>query len=632
MCHNGTVRVSVCYLTLALAGVLPAPAQAQPLWRKVGGSSVELMLAAPATGPVDRVWFSTDGVLYAKVRSGNVFQTSDFESWSPAIQPPDPTPAVDVAVPRLPEPGIRAVTYAGSQSTIYALGRQLFRSLDGGRSWDSLTAYGSQVVIGPGQHSVAVSPVNPDQLVVANDFGVWRSMDGGLSWSGLNQLLPALSVRRILATPGSAGGTQVQVDSGDVLELPPGGSVWYRVQGQDSEAGLRDRFSTTLREELRGGEISAVGSAPDGTAYAGSSDGRIWVSIGGRPIHLVRLATGNRVERIFVDPTEPRVALAALSGKGPHVPHILRTINYGTNYYWDPLDGDLPEDASAHAVTADRQAGAVYVATDKGVFWARADLENASNAPVNWINLSASLPDAPATDVRLDPARVQLYAALDGYGVYAMAAPTRTIRIVNTADFSTRAAAPGSLLSVIGGRVNAARGGNLDYPVLQVLGNDSQIQVPFGAVGPSVNLSLQTASGVVTRELPMQPVSPAIMVGQDGAPLLFDADSGLPLDFRNGAHSNGRLQIWATGLGRVRPDWPAGIHAPMDNVPEVVAPVRVYLDGSPVQVTRATLLPGYVGFYLIEVQLPSINNAGASELYINAGGQESNRVQMVMEP
>ena len=50
-------------------------------------------------------------------------------------------------------------------------------------------------------------------------------------------------------------------------------------------------------------------------------------------------------------------------------------------------------------------------------------------------------------------------------------------------------------------------------------------------------------------------------------------------------------------------------------------------------VTRApSLLPGYVGFYLIEVQLPSINNAGTSELYINAGGQDSNRVQMVMEP
>ena len=101
----------------------------------------------------------------------------------------------------------------------------------------------------------------------------------------------------------------------------------------------------------------------------------------------------------------------------------------------------------------------------------------------HWTSLSASY-DAPAIDVRLDPARVQLYAALDGYGVFATAAPVRNVRIVNTADFSTRAAAPGSLLSVLGGRVSSARGGNLDYPVLQVQGNDSQIQVPFEAVGP----------------------------------------------------------------------------------------------------------------------------------------------------
>jgi len=620
-----------------ITGALLAPAQTptqpqpQPLWRPVGGSSVELMLASPATGPVARVWFSTDGVLYAQVASGKTFQTSDFETWSPAIDPPQPIQPIDVAVPRRPEPEIHTVTYAGSQSTIYALGRQLFRSLDGGRSWDSLTAYGSQVVIGPGQRSVAVSPLNPDQLVVANDFGVWRSMDGGLSWSGLNQLLPALPVRRILATPDSLGGAQVRLEGGGVLGLLPGGSVWYRTQAQDGEAALRERFSAALRDVLRGGEISAVASADDGTAYVGASDGRIWVSVRGGQFEVTRSASGSRVERIFVNPANPGVALAALSGKAPHV---LRTTNSG--FFWDPLDtsmdgSNLPEDASAHAVTADWQAGAVYVATDKGVFWGWTDLVNNGSPRVSWAKLSASLPDAPVTDVRLDRSRVQLYAALDGYGVYATAAPVRTIRIVNTADLSTRPAAPGSLLSVLGGRVSSVRGANLDYPVLQVLGNDSEIQVPFEAVGPSVNLSLQTTSSLVTRELTVQPVSPAILVGLDGVPMLWDADSGLPLDSRNGAHSSGRLQIWATGLGKVRPDWRAGIPAPMENVPEVVAPVRVYLDGSPIQVTRATLLPKYVGFYLIEVQLPSIVNTGTSELYINAGGQDSNRVQIVLE-
>jgi uncharacterized protein (TIGR03437 family) len=96
--------------------------------------------------------------------------------------------------------------------------------------------------------------------------------------------------------------------------------------------------------------------------------------------------------------------------------------------------------------------------------------------------------------------------------------------------------------------------------------------------------------------------------------------------------SNGRLQIWATGLGRVRPDWPAGLPAPHENPPSVVASIKVFLDGAPLQVTQATLVPDFVGFYLIEVQLPSIVNAGTSVLSIAADNQESNKVPLFLEP
>ena len=71
------------------------------------------------------------------------------------------------------------------------------------------------------------------------------------------------------------------------------------------------------------------------------------------------------------------------------------------------------------------------------------------------------------------------------------------------------------------------------------------------------------------------------MINHEGAPMLWDADSGLPVDVKNVARSNGRLQIWATGLGRVRPDWPAGLPAPHENPPSVVASIKVFLDGVP---------------------------------------------------
>ena len=589
---------------------------------------MEVGLASPATGPVLAVWYSADGSrLYARTRAGRVFETIDFENWIPAQGASAPADIASPPVDRMPEPGATLAVSISAPGRIYALGSQLYRSDDGGRSWTNLTAFHNQSIIGSGQRSVAVSPGDPDQLAVANDFGVWRSMDGGMSWSGLNQFLPNLPAARILAAPAGGHGARILVRDLGPMELPPGSSeAWLPAADPQVNAEGRALRSASL---ALGTEITAVASSGQ-TVYAGGADGRIWVSLdgGGSWTSSPRPGTNGPVERLFADPGEPRVALAAVAGTGPHV---LRTTNSGG--FWDDLTSNLP-DAPAHSVTAERSAGAIYVATDKGVFFASADLENPSPAAVSWIPIGQRLPAAPATDVKLDANGYQLYAALEGYGVYATAAPhrMRTLRLVNAADFSARAAAPGSLISVMGGRVNSANSGSLQFPVLAASDSESQIQVPFEASVANLSLALQTGRGRFTLGLPVQPVSPAIFVSHDGSPMILDADSGLMLDAHNTAHSNSRIQVLATGLGRVRPDWPTGMAAPLENAPVVAATVRAYLDRVPVQVTRAALAPGYIGFYLVELQLPAIVNAGQAELYITADGQESNRVQVVLEP
>jgi uncharacterized protein (TIGR03437 family) len=82
----------------------------------------------------------------------------------------------------------------------------------------------------------------------------------------------------------------------------------------------------------------------------------------------------------------------------------------------------------------------------------------------------------------------------------------------------------------------------------------------------------------------------------------------------------------------VNPDWPAGKPAPTDNPPKVAAAVAAYLGGNPVEVTRAVLAPGYAGLYLVEIELPSLVNAGPAELEIEAGGHTSNPVRVYIEP
>jgi uncharacterized protein (TIGR03437 family) len=377
--------------------------------------------------------------------------------------------------------------------------------------------------------------------------------------------------------------------------------------------------------------VTAIAAAGE-YVYTGARDGRIWISPDrGQNWRLSRQAGPGAVQSIYVDPREPRLALAALgitSGAGEKA-RVLRTINGGI--FWDDLTSDLP-DGDAHGIAADRSSGAIYVATERGVFLTFGDLFSASPA-TRWIPI-AGLPEAPVFDVMLDPAGNQIYAAVHGYGVFAAPAPHRfrNPRAVNAADFSLRAAAPGSLLTVLGARVVRAQAGLVEAPVLHSSELESQIQVPFESSGPRTRLSLDDSRGGLILDLPVLPVSPAIFVDPDGTPLLLDGDTGTVLDAMNPARSNARVQILATGLGRVRPEWPTGMAAPLDTPPQVVAAVRAYVDRDPVEVASATLAPGFVGFYLVEIQLPAIVNAGPAELYVQAGGQESNRVRLYIEP
>jgi uncharacterized protein (TIGR03437 family) len=73
------------------------------------------------------------------------------------------------------------------------------------------------------------------------------------------------------------------------------------------------------------------------------------------------------------------------------------------------------------------------------------------------------------------------------------------------------------------------------------------------------------------------------------------------------------------------------VAAPLDSPPAVTAPVTAFLDGSPVSVTRATLAPGYIGYYVVELQIPAIVNRGTAELRIVMNGEESNRVKLYLE-
>jgi len=626
-----TVLLSTFVASRALGQAAPPPA---PLadWRHIGNFTVELGLAGPASGAVLRVWYRTGGILLAQTEPGLVYQTADLENWqkSTAVSPPAVTNA---KTQNLPEPGAQTRALAGDNNRVYAFANFVYRSDDGGAHWENLTVYRGASLVGS-VTDLAIAPGNSDEIVTAGAAGVFRSVDGGRSWSGLNQGLPNLRETRLLNLPAGDQGARIAFANNTTADWPPGNKeAWLPASNSDliNETQLRAALSS-----LRGVNVTALAIAGD-FIYTGMQNGDVSVSANrGLTWQTFSSAGSGAVERFWVDAQDPRVALAALSST-PNDPfrtnapaHVLHTINGGA--FWDNFTANLP-DAAAHGVAADRASGVLYAATDSGVFMAYADL-NALGAVQTWTAVPG-LPDGAAMDVKLDAQANQLWAAIDGYGVYSTLAPhrLRDPSVVSAADMIARAVAPGSLVSLLGAQVDLVHAGAVLVPVLAATVSESQIQIPFDVRGDTLSLAASFAgNGVKLPSLPLATTAPVIFVARDGSPMLLDAEKGVMLDAATTAHSGTRIQILATGLGRVTPAWPTGVPAPLENAPRVAGNVAVYLDRAPVEVTRAELAPGYVGFYLIEITVPKISNYGPAELYVDVDGNSSNRVRVYIEP
>jgi len=528
----------------------------------------------------------------------------------------------------LPEEDAHARNPALPSPRVYAYGTFVYRSEDSGRHWENASGYRGFSLIGKGVRDLAVSPTNENEITAATGAGVFRSLDAGRSWHGVNETLPNLPAVRLRTGPSADRGVEIELADALLLEWEPGERKAWRVAENavpQAELALRRLLEADL-----GVPVTAVAQR-GAYVYAGLADGRIGIFSGNLWSYSLPEGRGP-VNAFWVDPVDPRIALAVF-GSREHAPQvtparIMRTFNGGT---WDDVSANLP-DTTVTGVTADGSSNAVYVATSAGMFFARMPLNIMGAAPV-WTAI-AGLPSSRVSDVYLDAGGIQLWTALEGLGVYTTQAPHRLgdPRMVSSADLLPRAAAPGALFTVAGARLESASAGAFRIPVLNAADTESQIQIPFEVTGASLTLSLTGPGGNQTLSpLALNTTAPGIQVDIDGSPVLLD-ERGVRLDGMSPARSRMRVQILSTGLGRVRPDWPAGSPGPSENLPEVVAQVKAYLNREPVEVLRAVLAPGYTGEYLVEVEIPTLINAGPAELYIEAGGQTSNHVHLSIEP
>jgi len=279
-------------------------------------------------------------------------------------------------------------------NTVYALASGLYRSIDGGRSWERIAGD-----IHGDHHALWIDPADPHRLIDGNDGGWHFSYDGGETWELVNTV-PLAQFYQIAAddrTPYTVCGGLQDND------------VWCGPSATRSVAGVLENY---WHEIVGPGDGTYVQFDPRDADI-------IYAATQGGSLYRVDLSTGEA--RSIVPYPPPTGGLAAGAHEvrfnwnaplhlSPHDPDVLyaggnrlfRTDDGGQS--WTPISPDLsraePEklESSGGPITPDNTT-AEYHATiytiaesplEPGVIWVGTD-----DGGTSWTELSGRLPGLP---------------------------------------------------------------------------------------------------------------------------------------------------------------------------------------------------------------------------------------------
>ncbi len=178
-------------LILLVAGLHPLPGVAQEAVSGdlLGGMEARAIGPAGMSGRVSdvEVVLSDRSIMYVGSATGGVFKSVDGGlTWDPIFDGERALSIGSVSVFQ-PNPDIVWVgTGEGNPRNSAGVGRGLFKSIDGGRSWVHAGFEASERI-----HRVLTHPTNPDVVYVGvmgpawsdgDERGVYRTRDGGMTW------------------------------------------------------------------------------------------------------------------------------------------------------------------------------------------------------------------------------------------------------------------------------------------------------------------------------------------------------------------------------------------------------------------------------------------------------------------
>lgn len=155
--------------------------------------------------------------------------------------------------------------------------------------------------------------------------------------------------------------------------------------------------------------------------YVGTDDGRVQVTLngGGTWTDVSGSLPVRWVSRVTADPVNAAVGYVCLSGYkyDEYLPHVFRTTNNGTT--WTDISGNLPEAPVTELIVDPNNTNILYVGTDVGVYVT-------TNLGGTWQLLAPGMPSVPVTMMKLHNPTRTLVASTYGRSMYKLDISTVT--------------------------------------------------------------------------------------------------------------------------------------------------------------------------------------------------------------
>lgn len=166
------------------------------------------------------------------------------------------------------DPGNKDIAYA-TYSTFG--GTHVWRSIDGGATWNALSGSGSGALPDTPVHSIAIDPSNTARLYIGTDVGVFVSTDGGANWSVETTGFPNVITEAL----------QIQIANGvtQVYAFTHGRGVWRAVINNSGCGYGLSPATVNASANASNGTIN-VTAQPSGCSWTATSNAP-WLKVNG---------------------------------------------------------------------------------------------------------------------------------------------------------------------------------------------------------------------------------------------------------------------------------------------------------------------------------------------------------------